>query len=247
MPAYRGVQTRNSHKQDLPPLPSMQNLLDGSKANDAHDRKENAIDTQALLSRAASTKRSAATKSRAKARDASIPPSDTRMTRSMSMAVGRDENPPEAAAHPSDSRPDRTVNAFPCTPAGQLINTNTPTTPAPAAAAGTISPRPSMSLSQPCSPAEQTSPQPRFPPAGAPQEAAPIRPPIPDDLTSILDTHPLFTDDCNEKLAPFSRLSPARQQHALEQWCVRMYRNPDFRVLCRALNASHRAQLALTL
>lgn len=55
-----------------------------------------------------------------------------------------------------------------------------------------------------------------------------------------------FTD-ADQKLGAFASLAPKQQEETLEQWCIQMYKNPDFRVLCRALEATHRAQLALTL
>jgi hypothetical protein len=66
------------------------------------------------------------------------------------------------------------------------------------------------------------------------------------DLLNTLQNHPLFAE-ANEKLAAWNSGNPEDREHALEQWCSNMYRNEDFRVLCRVLEGSMTAQLALTL
>ena len=56
---------------------------------------------------------------------------------------------------------------------------------------------------------------------------------------------PLFTG-AEQKLAEFSdNLQPQDRQMILQQWCIQMYHNEDFKVLCRVLDESVRAQLTL--
>jgi hypothetical protein len=205
----------------LTPLPSIQKALEQGKANADSDKDTKALDTQTLLERAASTK-----KAQGKPRDSSNIPSSPRKTRSMSIAAqsaAAEEEPKDIHApllpRVQTQRPE--PQAFPCTPADQLIQPRIRATPA--AAAVPNQPAPTTALSSAI--AQQS---------------------LPPEVTDILNTHPSF-GQAEDGLASFASLESQQQAHVLEKWCIHMYRNEDFRVLCRVLGSSLRAQLALEL
>ena len=191
------------------------------------------LDTQALLSRASRAKKATTSKPAPKPRNTPIPASTTRVTRSMSVAareteVDEDELDMDSRRMDAAQKP---LFTLPCTPADQLINPATPATPPPQAPA-------------------QVSPQPATAPSQAQghiaKEAEVGYARTLNELSTVLEKQPTFAD-ADQRLEAFASLPPDQQQDTLEQWCVQMYKNPDFRVLCRALDATHRAQLALTL
>lgn len=155
------------------------------------------------------------------------------MTRSMSVAARETEvedGAPATDTYATKSA-QKPLSTLLCTPADQLINANTPAS-LPAQAPKQIfyqhPPSPSQAQSQ-----------------GA-GEAAATHERILNELGRVLGKQPAFAD-ADRKLGGFSSLAINQQRDVLEQFCIQMYKNPDFRVLCRALDASHRAQLALTL